>query len=325
MRPVRRCGRGLILALLCLMAGGVAAQQPYPSRPIHFIVPFAAGGGSDVVARTLSQRLAQQLGQPVVVENKPGAGATLGANLVANSAADGYTILYGTPGPQIINPYLMKKLPYDPASAFAPITRLVVIPNILVVSPDVPAKTVRELIALAKARPGKINFGSAGIGTTSHLSGELFKVAAGIDIVHVPYKGTGAALQDLLAGNIQMVIDSIPAYLPYIKSGALRALAVSTPERSPVLPDLPPIADTLPGFDASAMNYITARAGTPRPIIDRLNREINLALKAPDIRDRLLALGASPADSTPEELDRVIRSESAKWKKVIEISGAKAE
>ena len=313
-----------VLAALCV-AAGAAFAQPYPSKPIRFIVPFAPGGGADVIARAISDRLAQSLGQPVLVENKPGAGATVGADFVAKSAPDGYTLLYGTPGPQIINPYLMKKLPYDPASDFAPISRLVVVPNILVVHPSVPAKTVKELIELAKAQPGKINFGSAGIGATSHLSGELFKSAAGIEIVHVPYKGTGAALQDLLAGNIQMAIDSIPVYLPHLKAGSVRALAVSTPQRSPVLPDLPPIADTLPGFDASAMNYISARAGTPRPIVERLNREINAVLQQPEVRERLLTMGATPMGSTPEELDRVIKSESAKWKKVIAVSGAKAE
>ena len=315
----------LALSFLLVAACTGALAQQYPSRPIRFIVPFAPGGGADVIARTLSDRLGQSLGQPVLVENKPGAGATVGADLVAKSAPDGYTLLYGTPGPQIINPYLMKKLPYDPVHDFAPISRLVVVPNLLVVHPSVPAKTVQELIDLAKAKPNTINFGSAGIGATSHLSGELFKSAAGIQIVHVPYKGTGAALQDLLAGNIQMAIDSVPAYLPHLKSGALRALAVSTLMRSPVLPDLPTIADTLPGFDASAMNYVAARAGTPRPIVDRLNRELNALLALPEVRDRLLAMGATPLGSTPEELDVAIRTESAKWQKVIERSGAKAE
>jgi tripartite-type tricarboxylate transporter receptor subunit TctC len=315
----------LALSLVLVAACTGALAQQYPSRPIRFIVPFAPGGAADVIARTLSDRLGQSLGQPVLVENKPGAGATVGADLVAKSAPDGYTLLYGTPGPQIINPYLMKKLPYDPVNDFAPISRLVVVPNLLVVHPSVPAKTVQELIDLARAKPNTINFGSAGIGATSHLSGELFKSAAGIQIVHVPYKGTGAALQDLLAGNIQMAIDSVPVYLPHLKSGALRALAVSTTMRSPVLPDLPTIADTLPGFDASAMNYVAARAGTPRPIVDRLNRELNGLLALPEVRDRLLGIGATPLGSTPEELDVVIRAESAKWQKVIEISGAKAE
>ena len=249
----------------------------------------------------------------------------MGADVVAKAQPDGYTLLYGTPGPQIINPYLMSKLPYDPGKDFAAITRIGVIPSVLVVPASVPAKSVKELIALAKAQPGKINFASAGIGASSHLAGELFKTMAGIDIVHVPYKGTGPALQDLLAGNVQMAIDSLSVYLPHIKSRALRVLAVSTAARSPLLPEVPPIGDTLRGFDASPMNYIAARAGTPLTIIARLNKEINAVLKLPDVRERLLGLGINPAGSTPAELDAEIRREQAKWKKVIEASGAKAE
>jgi tripartite-type tricarboxylate transporter receptor subunit TctC len=317
-------GMTLALVWLALHAGSPLAQT-YPNRPINLIVPFAPGGGADVAARAIAEPLGQRLGQPVLVQNKPGGGATIGADFVAKSAPDGYTLLYGTPGPQIVNPYLMSKLPYDPVKDFVPVSRLVVIPAILVVPAKLPFKSVRELIEHAKANPGKVNFASAGIGASSHLAGELFKSMAGIDIVHVPYKGTGAALQDLLAGNVQMAIDSIPAYLPHIKSGALRVLAISTPERSPVLPDVPPIAETLPGFDAAPMNYIAARAGTPQPIIDRLNREINAVLKMPDVRERLLGMGINPSGSTPDALDAEIKRESAKWKKIIEISGAKAE
>jgi tripartite-type tricarboxylate transporter receptor subunit TctC len=316
----------LALGLVCLpLHMGRAQAQSYPNRPINLVVPFAPGGGADVAARAIAEPLGQRLGQVVLVQNKPGGGATIGADFVAKSAPDGYTLLYGTPGPQIINPYLMGKLPYDPVKDFAPITRLVVIPSILVVPSKLPIKSVQELIEHAKANPGKVNFGSAGVGTSSHLAGELFKSIAAIDIVHVPYKGTGAALQDLLAGNVQMAIDSLPVYLPHIKSGALRVLAISTPQRSPVLPDVPPIADTLRGFDAAPMNYIAARAGTPQPIIDRLNKEINAVLQMPDVRERLLGLGINPAGSTPVELDAEIKRESTKWKKVIEISGAKAE
>ena len=294
-------------------------------RPIRLIVPFAPGGAADVVARIISVPLGERLGKIVLVDNRPGGGATMGADVVAKAQPDGYTLLYGTPGPQIINPYLMKKLPYDPVKDFAPITRIGVVPSVFVVPASVPAKSVKELIALAKAQPGKINFASAGIGASSHLAGELFKTMAGIDIVHVPYKGTGPALQDLLGGNVQMAIDSLSVYLPHIKSGALRVLAVSTAERSPLLPDVPPIGDTLRGFDAAPMNYIAARAGTPPPIIERLNKEINALLKMPNVRDRLLGLGITAVGSTPGELDAEIRREQAKWKKVIEISGARAE
>ena len=321
MKLPRALARSLFFLGLVLMAGTSAAQQ-YPERSIRFIVPFPPGGGSDIVARTISERMGRLLGQQVIVENKPGAGATIGADFVAKSAPDGYTLLYGTPGPQTVNPYLMKSLPYDPVNDFAPITGLVVIPNLLVVYPGVPAKTVKELIELAKAQPGKINFASSGIGASSHLSGELLKATAGIQIVHVPYKGSGPSVQDVLGGNIQMAIDSINVYLPHVKSGRVRALAVSTLQRSPLLPDLPTIAETLPGFDAYAMNYVTARAGTPRPIIERLNRDINAVLQAPDIRERLVGMGAIVTGGTPEQLDQVIKTESQKWKKIIEISGA---
>lgn len=312
------------VAAICLFSMGAGAQR-FPERPLRLIVPFAAGGAADIVARAVAERLAKQLEQSVIVENKPGAGATIGADFVAKSAPDGYTLLYGTPGPQIVNPYLMKKLPYDPANDFSPIVPLVIIPNMLVVHPGVPARSVRELIDLAKSQPGKINYGSAGIGASSHLSGEFFRSSAGIQIVHVPYKGTSQALQDLLAGNIQMAIDSITVFIPYLKSGTLRALAVSSQERSPLYPDLPVIADTLPGFDAYAMNYITTSAGTPRPVIEKLNRDINAVLKMPDLRERLISMGATPTGGSPEDLARTIRSESEKWRKVIELSGAKPE
>ena len=316
----------IAIAVAALAIGAThAAEQSYPARPIRLIVPFPPGGAADAVARIVGTPLGDRLGKVVIVDNRPGGGATIGADIVAKAQPDGYTLLYGTPGPQITNPYLMKKLPYDPDKDFAPITRLAVVPSVLVIHPSVPAKNVKELIAVAKGRPGKINFASSGIGASSHLAGELFKMMAGIDIVHVPYKGSGPALQDLLAGNAQMTIDSLSVYLPHIKSGALRALAMATAERSPLLPDVPPIADTLKGFNASPMNYISARAGTPRPIVDRLNAEINAVLKSPDVRDRLVSLGITAQGSTPEELASEIKHEQAVWKKVIEISGAKAE
>jgi tripartite-type tricarboxylate transporter receptor subunit TctC len=316
----------MAFAAACLtLCAASASAQSYPVRPIRLIVPFPPGGAADSVARIVAAPLSERLGKSVVVDNRPGGGATIGADVVAKSAADGYTLLYGTPGPQIINPYLMKKLPYDHVRDFAPITRIGVIPSILVVSSRTPAKSVKELIALAKSQPGKINFGSSGIGASSHLAGELFKTQAGIDIVHVPYKGSGPVLQDLLAGNVQMTIDSLSVYLPHVRSGALRALAIATAERSPVMPDVPPIADTLRGFDASPMNYVATRAGTPQPVIARLNTEINAVLKLPEIREHFLALGINAAGSTPDELAAEIRREQIKWQKVIEISGAKAE
>ena len=318
----------LVLGVLVGVVGswtGPAPAQEYPARPIRLIVPFAAGGGSDSIARIMSQRLGQIIGQPIVVENRPGAGATIGADVVVKAAPDGYTVLFGTPGVQITNPFLMKRLPYDPVHDFAPISPVGIVPNVLVVHPSVPAKSVKELIALAKAKPGTLNFSSSGVGASSHLAGELFKSMAGVEITHVPYKGTGPSLQDLLSGTIQMAIDSINVLLPHIKSGGLRALGVSTLERNQSLPDLPTISETLPGFEAAAFVYITGRAGTPRPIIERLNKAINATLKEPEVRERLLTLGFTAAGGTPEELDARIKSETVKWKKVIEAAGLKPE
>jgi tripartite-type tricarboxylate transporter receptor subunit TctC len=315
-----------MIALGCIAAfAEMAAAQSYPTRPVRLIVPFAPGGAADAVARIVAAPLGERLGKNVLVDNRPGGGATIGADVVAKSQPDGYTLLYGTPGPQIINPFLMKKVPYEPLTDFAPISRIAIIPSVLVVPASVPVRSVKDLIALAKAQPNRINFASAGIGASSHLGGELFKTMAGIDIVHVPYKGTGPALQDLLAGNVQMAIDSLSVYVPHIKAGTLRALGMATAERSPLFPDLPTIGETLKGFEASPMNYVATRAGVPRAIVDRLNTEINAVLKTPEVRDRLLGLGINAAGSTPQALDAEIRREQTKWKKVIEISGARAE
>jgi tripartite-type tricarboxylate transporter receptor subunit TctC len=302
-----------------------AAAQSYPSQPIRLVVPFAPGGGSDIIARILSEPMARQLGQPIVIDNKPGAGATLGADIVAKSRPDGYTLLYTTIGPQITNPFLMKQLPYDPVNDLAPVAMLAELVNVLVVHPSVPARNVRELIEYAKANPGKLNFSSSGVGTSSHLGGELFKSLAGIDIQHIAYKGTGPSLQDLQSGNVQMALDSLATLLPFIKSGRLVALGISSVERNPLLPDAPAIADSLPGYEASTVNYFTARSGTPRPIIDRLNRDIAVVLRIPEIRERLLGLGVVPTVESPEVLGARIIRESAKWKKVIEHSGAKID
>jgi tripartite-type tricarboxylate transporter receptor subunit TctC len=289
------------------------------------VVPFAAGGGADLVARAVAAGLAKRMAQPVIVENKPGGGGTLGADSVAKGPADGYTLMYTTPGPQITNPYLMARLPYDPVADLIPVSQVAVVSAVLVVNSTVPVKTVKELIDYARAHPGKLNFASAGIGSSSHLAGELFKHDARIDIVHVPYKGTAPALQDLLAGNVSMAIDSIAVYRPYIESRKLRALAVSSRERSPILPDVPPIADTLPGFDAAVVNYISVRSGTPKEIVARLNREINALLLTPEVKDYLQSHGVVPRGNTSEEMAALVKSESAKWKQVIQVSGAKVD
>lgn len=313
------------LALIGLLAAGLALAQTYPSRPVHFVVPFAAGGGSDVMARLIAEPLAQRLGQPIVIENKAGGNATIGADYVAKSAPDGLNMLHTTPGPQITNPFLMSKLPYDPVKDLLPVARLGVFVNVLVVSPKLPVKNLEELVAYAKANPGKLSFASAGIGSGSHLAGEYFKRAAGLDIVHVPYKGTGAAMQDLVAGNVQLSLDSMAAFMPMIKSGQLRAVAVGYGQRSSSLPDVPALAEFYPGFDAAPMNYLSVRGGTPPAFVERLNREVNAVLTTPAIRQRLLDMGVLVSTSTPDEIVRQVDTERQKWKRIIEASGAKAE
>jgi len=310
--------------LLGLPALTLAQVQTYPNKPIRLILPFAAGGGADNNARTMTEQLSQRLGQPIIIDYKPGAGGTLGANIVANASPDGYTLLYATPGQQMTNPHLMDKMPYDPIKSFSSVSQVIQGSNVLVVNKNLPANSVAELIALAKEKPGTINFASAGIGSSSHLAGELFKTMAQIEIVHVPYKGSGAAITELLGGSVQMAIDTVSVYLPQIKANNLKALAISTLEHNPALPELPLIADTLPGFDAAPVNYVTAPAGTPRVIIERLNREINSVLEMPAVRAQYEANGATGKGSTPEAMDALIVSESAKWKKIIDQSKASA-
>ena len=307
------------VALLFLLAANAATTvAQWPSKPIRMVVTYAPGGGADLMARILADPLAKRLGQPIVIENKPGGGATIGADYVAKSRPDGTTLLWTTPGPQITNPYLMPKLPYDPNKDFTPVATVVTAVNVLVVTPGLPIKTVAELIAYAKANPGKINFSSAGVGASSHLSGELFKLMAGVEIVHVPYRGSGPSLQDLLAGNVQMAIDTVAVLLPHIQSGTLRALGVASPERNPSLPDLPPIADTLPGFDGSSINYINGPAGLPREIVERLNAEINAVLSDPEVQKRMQAAGFTPIIESQLALVKRIADEQQKWKAVIE-------
>jgi tripartite-type tricarboxylate transporter receptor subunit TctC len=305
-------------AVLAALTNGTAYAQGYPTQQIRLVVPFAAGGGSDLLARIIAEPLSKSLGQPIVVENKPGGGATIAADLVAKSAPDGYTWLFTTAGPQITNPYLMGQLPYDPFKDFAAVAMLAKSVNVLVVHPGVPAKTVRELIDYARANPGKLNFSSSGIGASSHLAGELFKQLAEVDIIHVPYRGTGPSTTDLLAGNVHMAIDSASTLLPHIKSGGLRALGFATLERQPALPDLPTIADTLPGFDGSSINYLSVAAGTPQPIIERLNHEVEVVLSDRDIARRMTELAIAPIVETPAQLAQRIADEQQKWKRVIE-------
>jgi tripartite-type tricarboxylate transporter receptor subunit TctC len=317
-----RFARRASIVLAALAVAATVHAQSYPNRPIRWVIPFAAGGGSDITARLLQEPLSKELGQQIVVDNKPGAGAVLGADIVAKSKPDGYTILYTTPGPQITNPFLMKELPYDPVKDLVPVAPMADAINILVVHPSVPASSTKELIAYAKANPGKLNFESSGIGSSSHLSGELFKQQAGIEITHVPYKGTGAGIADLVAGNVQMAIDSISSLSPYVKSGQLRALAVATLEPVQAMPGLPTIAETLPGFDGTSINYISVPAGTPKAVADRLNQAFANVIKQPEIQERMTTLGIVPRISSQEVILQRIDGQRAKWKKVIEAAGS---
>jgi tripartite-type tricarboxylate transporter receptor subunit TctC len=317
-------------SLLALGLGGAAAstavaQPAWPSRPIRLIVPFAPGGTADLVARLLADRMPAELGQPVIVENRPGAGATLGANVVAQARPDGYTLLYCTPGPQIINSYLMRRLPYDPWTAFAPVVSIMRAPNVLVVPPSLPVRSVQDLIDLAKREPGRLSFASSGVGSSIHLAGEFFKTMAGVDIIHVPFRGTAESLQALLAGTVQMAIDTLSSMLPQIRAGGLRALGISTLTPSDVLPDVPPIAATLPGFEASPFNYVTAPAGTPEPVIQRLNTVLNAILRQPEFRMLLRDQGIEPVGGTPEALQATIVADAARWREVMERAGLRPE
>jgi tripartite-type tricarboxylate transporter receptor subunit TctC len=302
-----------------------ALAQDYPSRPVRLVVPFAAGGPNDIIARLVGGRLSEALGQPIVVENRPGAGGNIGTDFVAKAPPDGYTLLSAGPGSLIINP-LLGSVPYDTARDFAPVSLMASAPNVLVVHPSVPAKSVKELIELARARPRQLNYASGGPGSTPHLSGALFAVMAGIDIVHVPYKGTGPASADLLGGQVQMAFFGIPPLLPHIKSGKLRALAVTGMRRSPELPEVPTMHEAaLPGYEVSPWYGLLAPAGTSRAIITRLNAEVSRVVRSADMKEKLAVQGAEAAGGTPEEYAAVIRADTATWARVIRDAGIRGE
>ena len=301
------------------------AWAQYPSHAIKLIVPFPPAGATDIVGRIVAHKLGERLGQSVVVENRPGAGGSLGSDLAAKSAPDGYTILIATSSTHSIGPVL-QKLPYDPIRDFAPITHVANVPNVLVVSPKLPAKTLKEFVALAKAQPGKLNYASSGIGTIVHLNGELFKMLAAVDIVHVPYKGTQLSIPDLASGNVAMLVDSLASALPNIKNGNVRPLALNAPKRSALLAEVPTFAEAgMPEFDLYTWFGMFAPAGTPREIVARLQREVVASLKAPDLLERFEAVGAEPVGSTPEQFVERIRSDAARWGEVIKTANVKAQ
>jgi len=314
------------VAAAALPLAGIA--QDYPTKPIRIVNPYGAGGGLDQLARNLAQKLQESMGQPVIVENKTGAGGNIGADFVAKSPADGYTLVMGSSATHGINPSLYgSKMPFDAVKDFAPVSVSVVQKNVLVINPAVvPAGSVKELIALAKAQPGKLSFGSAGTGTSQQLSGELFKSLANIDIIHVPYKGSAAAMNDLLGGQIAMMFTDIPTALPHIKSGKLRALAVTSAEPSVALPDVVPLAQQgLPTFDLKAWYGVLAPANTPKPIVDKLNAEINKALNSPDLKEKLLSIGQEPIALDVAQSGKYIQTEIDRWSAIVKLSGAKID
>ena len=304
----------------------VAQAQDYPTKLIRIVVPFPAGGATDILARAAAQKMTEAWGQSVVVDNRPGAGGNIGSELVAKAAPDGYTLEMGTVGTHAINASLYAKMPYDHVKDFAPVILVAGVPNVLVVNPSLPVNSVQELIAYAKANPGKLNFASSGSGTSIHLSGELFKVMAGVQMTHIPYKGSAPALQDLIGGQVQFMFDNLPPSLPQIKAGKLRALAVTSATRAPALPDTPTIAESgLPGYEASSWFGVLAPAGTSPAIIAKLNAQIAAWLATPEAREKMLALGANAAGGSPEDFAKHIAAETAKWQKVVKESGAKVD
>ena len=311
--------------LFCAAALPVHAQN-YPNRAMRMIVPFPPGGPNDILGRVVSQKMSESIGQQIVVDNRGGAGGIIGTEAAAKAAPDGYTLLFSGTAALSINPGLHARLPYDPVKDFTPVSLLATAPSVLIVHPALPVKSVKEFIALARKRPGQLNYASAGIGTPPHLAGELFKSTAAIDITHVPYKGGGPALTDLLAGQVELYFSGISSALPMIKEGKVRAIAVTSQKRTAVLPDMPTIAESgLPGYEVGNWYAILGPAGLPRDVVARLNTEIVKALKAPDTHKRVLELGADPVGSTPEQLASYMKSEIAKWAKVIKSAGIKAE
>ena len=316
--------RLLALALLCIVAAGPAHAADYPTRPVKWVVPYPPAGTTDVLARIVAQWLTEKLGQPFVIENKPGAGNNLGTESVVKATPDGYTMLLVNPA-NGINATLYKELSFNVIRDIAPVAGLVRTPNVMEVTPSFPAKTVAEFIAYCKANPGKINMASSGSGTSVHLSGELFKSLTGCQMLHVPYKGAGPALTDLMGGQVDVIFDNLPSSIGHIKSGKIRALAVTSAERDPSLPDVPTVAKTVPGYEATAWFGIGMPKGTPKDVVEKINAEVNRALVDPKMRARLAELGGKPIAGSPEDFGKVIAAETAKWEKVVISSGAKVE
>lgn len=323
--------KSFLAAAACALLAQTAAAQPYPSKPVRIVVPFPAGGTTDIVARLVGTELQKLWGQPVVIENRGGAGGNIGTDVVAKSPADGYTLLMGTVGTHAINLPLYTqgggKLPYDPIRDFTPITLVAAVPNVMVVPASLPVNSVKEFIELARSKPGQLNMASSGNGTSIHLSGELFKSLTKTYMVHLPYRGSAPAIQDLIAGNTQVMFDNLPSALPHIRSGRLKALAVTSRQRAPALPNVPTIEEAagLKGFDATSWFGLLAPAGTPREIVAKVHQDVVKVLGTPEMRERFIGQGAQPVGNTPEQFAAFIRSEIDKWTQVVKFSGAKID
>ena len=318
--------RAIIGALAVMAAlGAPAAAQSWPDKQVNFIVPFSAGGTTDLFGRLLANHMQQKSGKPFIVENRAGAGGNLGAAAVAKAAPDGYTFLVGTVSTHAINPFLYSKLPYDTVKDFQPVSLIARLPNILVVHPSLPANNVAELIAHLKANPDKLSYGSSGAGTSIHLAAELFKIKTGTTMTHVPFRSSGDIMNNLTGGHINLAFDNITLAWPQVKAGRLRALAVSSTARSEIAPDVPTVAETIPGFDATSWHGVFAPAGTPKPIVDAMAAEMKRILELPDVKEKLFEIGAIAAPMTPEAFVAFIDSERTKWSEVVKASGAKVD
>jgi tripartite-type tricarboxylate transporter receptor subunit TctC len=326
MRMFRRSVLAACIGLAALASPVAFAQADYPNRPLRLIVPFPPGGSTDTIARLIAQKMSEQLNQAVVIDNKPGAGGNIGMDLGARAAPDGYTIFLTSTATVAVNPTLYSKLPFDPDKDIAPVILLAYVPNLLVVNSSFPASNVRELVAVLKANPGKYNFASPGSGNSSHLTSEMLKVMAGVEMTHVPYKGDVPALTDLIAGQVQMMFMTSLAAAPYVNEPRLRVIAVASPKRLPTMPALPTVAESgLPGFDGSAWFGLSTQAGVPKEIVARLNAAINRVLQLPEVRQRLESLSVTPAGGTPQEYGDFIVQERAKWGGLVRRSGAKVD
>ncbi len=315
--------RTTVLLLASVCAGALA--QTWPAKSIRFVSPYAPGGGSDILARSIGQKLSENLGVSVVIDNRPGAGGVIGTEIVTKSPPDGYTLMLGTPAPITVAPSLLKKMPYDPLRDLTPITLVSIVPAVLAVHPSVPAKSVKDLVALAKARPGQMTYSSSGNGGTAHLAGLMLQTMAGIDIIHVPYRGTGPALTAVMSGEVTFTAGNIISSLPMVKSGRVRAVAVTSEKRSPVLPEVPAVAESIPGYSAGPFYGVLGPGHMPADLVNRIRGEIVKILHAPEMKNRLSAEGGEPIGSTPEEYAAMIKAETARWGKVIKAAKIQPE